>query len=149
MVDWTYNPEDYGKQNLIPEGIYRVRIEEARERVSKSGKDMYELVIKVSGQQSKVWYYLVFDGSTPERQQQTNNKLGAIFDSFDIPRGDLNLEHWKGKVGAARIRHRPDQNEELRADVHFFVKRQKQDELPVWQEHPNVGEMASIDDVPF
>ena len=85
MVDWTYNPEDYGKQNLIPEGIYRVRIDEARERVSKSGKDMYELVIKVSGQQSKVWYYLVFDGSTPERQQQTNNKLGAIFDSFDIP----------------------------------------------------------------
>ena len=149
MINWTYNPEDYGKKNLIPEGIYRVRIDEARERVSKTNKDMYELVLKVSGQQSKVWYYLVFDSSTLEKQQQTNNKLGAIFDSFDIPQGDLNLKHWEGKVGAAKIRHRPDQNEELRADVHYFIKRLKQDELPGWQEQPVTGDMTSIEDVPF
>ena len=51
MADWKYNPDDYKPDSytLIPPGEYRVRIEDADERVSQTGKTMFRLTLKVSG----------------------------------------------------------------------------------------------------
>ena len=137
MVNWKFNPENYNAESyqLVPPGKYRVRIEDAEEQVSKSGKDMVRLTLKVSGYNSRIWYYLVFDGTTAEARARTDDKLGQIFNSFELQPGDLNLEHWKGKVGAATIKNELDNKETMRAVVSWFIRRDKQEELPAWQEH--------------
>lgn len=136
MADWKYNPEDYNPDSytLIPPGEYRVRIEDADERVSQTGKTMFRLTLKVSGYNSLVWYYLVFDSTDEEARKRTNQRLGSIYDSFNIPKGNINPYDWKGKTGGAKIRNKPDNNNEMRAEVHYFLTRKKVDALPAWQE---------------
>ncbi|MBR1602453.1 MAG: hypothetical protein IJ667_03330 [Synergistaceae bacterium] len=71
-------------------------------------------------------------------------------------KGDFNLSHWEGKVGAAEIKQEL-YNDKMQAKVSFFIKRDKQDSLPMWQEKPvgNINaDMMSFDDnnpsdVPF
>ena len=136
MADWKYNPENYNSNGytLIPEGNYRVRIEEAEERTSQSGKAMIKLTLSVSGYTSKVWKYIVLDSSSAEATRRTDQWLGSIYDSFRIESGSLNVYDWEGKTGGARIRHRPDQNGDLRCEVHYFLPRRKVEELPEWQD---------------
>jgi len=133
MINWTYNPEDYGKIRPITPGQYRVRIESAEEQVSKTGRDMIKLTLKVSGHNQLVYHYFVF---LPDNPEMTNDRLGRIFDSFGIKPGDLNVLNWKGKVGAAEISNEPDNNGNLQSRVKFFIKRDKQGFLPAWQENP-------------
>ena len=161
MIDWKYNPENYNAEGnqLVPPGQYRVRIEEADERVSRTGKDMIRLRLKVSGYNGSVWHYLVFDKSSPEAVARTDDNLGRIFDSFKIQQGDLNLQKWKGKVGAAQIKNELDNKENMRAVVQFFIRLKDQDELPAWQEHPapkatqpasfNPQPLKADEDIPF
>ena len=136
MANWKYNPEDYHENGfgLIPEGSYRVRIESALEKTSRTGKEMVEITLAVSGYSSKIWYYLVFDSSNERMTQMTNQRLGSIYDSFDIERGDLNFDNWEGKTGGARIRQRADNNGSMRNEVSYFMSRKKVAELPAWIE---------------
>lgn len=135
MADWRYNPEDYDPDGygLIPPGEYRVRIEDCEEKLSQTGKEMFKLTLAVSGYSARVWYYLVFDSTDEEARKRTNNRLGSIYDSFSIPKGNINPDDWKGKAGGAKIRHRI-YNEETRAELHYFLPRKKVDMLPAWQE---------------
>lgn len=137
MIEWRFNPDNYNPKGyeLVPPGDYRVRIENAEEQTSKTGKPMIKMTLKVSGYGGNIWNYMVFDNSTPETHRRTDNNLGRIFDSFGIPQGDMNLEDWKGKVGAASIKNEPDNKGTMRAAVSWFIQRDKQDELPMWQEH--------------
>ena len=151
MVNWQYNPEDYGKVRPLTPGDYRVRIEKAEEQVSKTGKDMIKMTLKVSGSNYQLFYYMVFD---PENRKRTNDKLGRIFDSFAITPGDLNLGNWKGKVGGANVINKPDNQGNMRSEVAFFLKREKLTSLPAWQENPvkqaSVNpEMVDSDEPPF
>ena len=161
MLDWKYNPEDYGRIKPIEPGKYRVRIEKAEEAVSKNtGKNMIKLTLKVSGHNQLVWNYIVFPmkdahgNIDPEEKERTNNNLGRIFDSFNIEQGNLNVASWEGKVGAAEIDNRMDDQGNLRSNVKFFLKRNQQEFLPAWQEHEiktkqsdNVNsEMVNLDD---
>lgn len=163
MIDWEFNPEDYnpnGNFQLIPPGKYRVRIEDAEEKISKSsGNDMIKLTLKVSGYKSKVWYYLIFD---PKNREFTNQRLGELWNSFNIPAGNFNLQFWKGKVGGANIKHRPDNNDNMQASVSYFLKREEVEKLPAWQEtettatqepssniNPNMVDFGGNDPVPF
>lgn len=137
MAVWDYfNPEDYNENafGIIPVGKYRVRIEEAFDQVSKSGKDMIKITLSVSGYSSKIWYYLVLDNSTPESIKQTNQRLGSFWNSFRIPQGNLSYPDWRGRVGGIKVRHSKDHNGNDRADVHYFLKRSEVDTLPAWQE---------------
>ena len=135
MINWKYNPEDYGKIRPITPGQYRVRIEDAEEAVSKNtGKDMIKLTLKVSGYNQKVFHYIVFNTENQEAIERTNDNLGRIFDSFNIEPGNLNVLDWKGKVGAAEISNREDNQGNMQSNVKFFIKRNKQDSLPAWQE---------------
>ena len=150
MITWKFNPEDYNPDRfeLVPPGDYRVRIEDAEETSSKSGYPMINLTLKVSGHNGKVWHYMVFMSDSEQHARMTNDNLGRIFDSFGLALGDLNLEHWKGKVGAAEIKNEPDNKNNLRAVVSYFIQRVKQDELPAWQEH-SVAKIEPENPIPF
>lgn len=139
-----YNPDDFSENDygLIPAGKYRVRIEDAEEATSHSGKNMIKLTLAVSGYRSKMWSYVVLDATTPEQVKATNRRLGAIFNSFGIPEGNMHLDSWRGCVGGAKIRHSKDANDNDRAEVHYFLYRKEVDKLPAWQE---VGTEGIID----
>ena len=148
MINWQYNPNEYKPEGfeLIPPGQYRVRIEKAEEQTSKKGYPMIKMILKVNGYNTKLWHFMVFMNTDPEMIRMTNNNLGRIFDSFDIPTGDLNLQDWQGKVGAANIKNELDDKNEMRAKISYFIPRNKQNDLPAWSEHRgNVNE----DDIPF
>ena len=154
MINWKFNPNNYDPNGyqLIPPGTYRVRIENAEETTSKTDKPMIKMTLKVSGYDSTVWNYMVFDNSTPEAAKRTDNNLGRIFDSFAITPGDLNLGNWKGKVGAAQIKNEPDNKQVMRHVISWFIIRQEQDKLPAWQEHsaaPINSAMVDSDEPPF
>lgn len=148
MLNWHYNPANYNAEGyqLIPPGEYRVRIEDAEETESKTGKPMIKMTLKVSGYNSKIWNYVVLDSTSQEAIARTDNTLGRIYDSFNIPQGNLNLQDWKGKVGAAEIKNEPDNKEVMRASVKYFIQRKKQDTLPAWQENPTVKVNAEMAD---
>ena len=136
MVDWKYDPKNYNADGheLIPAGDYRVRIDEAAEKVSQSGKDMIRLKLKVNGYNTPVWKYIVFDSSNEEAHKRTDQLLGSIFDSFGIERGNLNPYDWEGKIGGARLKNRTDMNGDMRTEVHYFLSRKKTDILPAFIE---------------
>ncbi len=132
----NYNPEDFSENDyaLIPEGRYRVRIENAEEATSHSGKNMIKLTLAVSGYRSKLWSYIVLDATTPEQIKATNRKLGAIFNSFDIVEGNMHISDWRGCVGGAQVKHDKDANGMDRAAIAYFLYRKEVNKLPDWQE---------------
>lgn len=158
MINWDFNPDEYdlnGSFQLIPVGKYRVRIENAEEKISKSGLSMIKLTLKVSGYNSQVWHYLVLN---PANRKFTNQKLGEFWNSFNIPDGNFNLEFWKGKVGGVNIKH-DEYNGEMQVRVNYFLKREVVEQLPAWQEkgtstttsniNPTMVDFGGNDPVPF
>ena len=81
MIDWKYNPDNYNAEGyqLVPPGKYHVRIEDAEEMVSRTGKDMIRLRLKVSGYDSNIWHYMVFDKSSPEDNKGTMRAVVQFF----------------------------------------------------------------------
>ena len=147
-----YNPEDYRKNEfpLIPEGDYRVRIEDAEETTSHAGNNMIKLTLAVSGYNSKIWYYIVLKDNTQEDVEKTNWRLGRIFESFNIVEGNMFLSDWRGCVGGARIKHSEDVNGKEQAVIQYFLYRDKVNNLPAWQEKSPQGninpDMMDFDD---
>ena len=134
MINWNFNSNDYTEQSFkpIPVGDHRVRITSAEEQTSSSGRQMIKLVLDVSGYSSTIWHYIVF---MPDNQKLTNQKLGELWNSFDIQQGNFNLNSWVGKVGAAKVKHETYNNEPS-AKIAYFINKDRQDKLPAWQE-PN------------
>lgn len=133
MINWKFDASQFNPDRIfdpIPVGDHRVRVEEAEEQVSKTGRDMIKLTLSVSGHDSKLFHYIVF---MHEHQEMTNQSLGMFFDSFGIRPGDMNLQNWIGKVGAARVKHETYEGR-TNARVSFFILRSKQGDLPLWQE---------------
>lgn len=131
-INWNFNADDYQETSFapIPVGDHRVRIKDAEECVSKNGNDMIKLTLDVSGHSSTLWFYLVF---MPDNPQMVNQKLGQIFSSFGITPGDLNVENWKGKVGACSVKHEV-YNGETQAKIRYFIGKEKQASMPAWSE---------------
>lgn len=134
MVNWNFNAADYEEQSFkpIPIGDHRVRIASAEEQTSNSGRQMIKLVLDVSGHNATIWHFVVL---LQDNQKLTNQKLGELWNSFGIPQGNFNLNSWVGKVGAAKVKHE-DYNGEPNAKIAYFIKKDRQDKLPAWQE-PN------------
>lgn len=152
MINWKFNPDEVEDRSFepLPPGDYRVRIEDIEEKQGKN-YPYYKMTFKVSGDNRKLWYNLVFmDG---EKSKYTNTNLMNIWDSFDIPVGELNPEKWKSKVGAVRVKHEM-YNGEPQAKVSYFIDREKQEKLPPWKEDAPMkidDDFAEIedDDIPF
>lgn len=157
---WSYERTESEKSyTLIPEGKHRIRIASADKAVSKNGNDMLTLKFDVSGYSSYIFHHIVFLDDRPEI---TNRMLTQFFDSFkDIPEGDFNMANWVGKVGAAKIKHE-EYNGNTNAKIHWFVKADKQDDLPPWKEperessttdsgdsDTDFATVTASDDVPF
>ena len=126
---WNFDPTQYEESSfsVIPVGDHRVRIEDVISKQSKSGRDMFEITLAVSGHSSRLWYYLVLDPSDPKK---TNQRIGSFFDSFGITDYNMaNYPRWKGKVGAVRVIHE-EYNGENQAKVRFCLSRKNQSNLP-------------------
>ncbi len=146
-INWNFNASDYEETSFvpIPIGNHRCRIAEIEETKSKSGNDMLKITLDVSGQNGTLWYYLVF---MPDNTKMTNQKLGELWESFGIKQGDMNFKSWVGKVGACRVKHETYEGEE-QARLHYFIKREKQTDLPTWKEPDRNKGMASESENPF
>lgn len=134
---WDFKREESNNFNTnIPEGKHRVRIKSAEKAVSKTGKDMLTLQLEVSGYNSILYHYIVF---LTDRPEITNRNLTQFFDSFkDIPEGEFDTSKWIGKVGACTVKHE-EYNGNINAKVGYFIKADKQGDLPAWQEPSNSG----------
>lgn len=123
---WSYKREE-GEFPQIPEGRYRIRIKSAEKAISKKGNDMLALQFEVSGSRQILYHYITFMDSRPEI---TNRLLTQFFDSFPaINEGDFNMDTWIGKVGACQVKH----DDDGRAKLHYFIKADKQGDLPPWK----------------
>ena len=127
---WNFDPSMYEEKegfSIIPVGDHRVRIEDVISKQSKSGRDMFEITLAVSGHSSRLWYYLVLDPADPKK---TNQRIGDFFNSFGITDYNMaNYHRWKGKVGGVRVKHE-QYNGENSAKVAFCLSRKNQDKLP-------------------
>lgn len=134
-MNWNYESEDY-KENtfkVLPEGDYRVRIEDVEDQTFKSGNEGLKITMSVSGSNTTLWYYLVF---LTHNKEFTNQKIGELLDSFAIDKSDFgNLQVWRGKVGAAKIVHE-EYNGYTNPKIKYLIKRKDQDNLLAWEE-PN------------
>ena len=148
---WNYEREEQ-QFAVIPEGQYRIRVKSAEKAQSKSGNDMLALQFDVSGQNSTLYHYIVF---LQDRPEITNRMLTQFFDSFkDISEGDFVLDNWVGKMGACKVKH-DEYNGNASAKVSYFIKADKQADLPSWEEPTKNSESgfrsASVEDegLPF
>lgn len=140
-MDWKFEKTET-EFKKVPVGKHRLRIEDVEATVSKNGNDMYKITLAVSGYNNKIWHYIVF---MPEHPEITNRNLTALMDSFGIDMGDLNIEHWKGKVGAGMVKY--DENEY--AKINYFIRKEQQAGLPSWVEPGSeeaVGEYITVTD---
>lgn len=136
MLHWKFDMQDYlnGGGKPIEPGNYRVRIDAVEETYTKNGaKPMIKIKIKVNECSGFVYHYVVLDSENKER---TNLNLGEIFDSFNIPFGDMDVEHWIGKIGAAIIKQEDYQGKKS-FKVDKFIKRAEQEFLPPWKDNSN------------
>ena len=134
-IFWNFNAEDFEEQSFkpIPVGDHRVRIASVEEGRSNSGNQMIKLVLDVSGHNATIWHWIVF---LPDNQKLTNQKLGEFWNSFGIELGNLNINTWIGKVGAAKVKHE-EYNGETNAKIAYFISKDRQDKLPAWVEPSN------------
>lgn len=129
-MSWEYKREE-SQFEVLPEGQYRIRVRSAEKAQSKSGNDMLALQFDVSGSNTILYHYIVFLADRPEI---TNRMLTQFYDSFkDIPEGNTNLTAWLGQVGACKVKH-DEYNGNKTAKISYFIKADKQSELPPWQE---------------
>ncbi len=142
MINWNFNTNDYEEKTFrpIPVGDHRVRIASAEEQTSKAGKPMVKLVLDVSGYNGTLWHYIVF---MEDNAKLTNQKLGELWNSFGIQQGNLNINTWVGKVGAARVKHE-DYEGHPSPKVAFFIGRDRQDKLDPWQEPGNKDSLGGF-----
>lgn len=140
---WQYTREEQ-TFSQIPEGRYRIRVKSAEKAVSKKGNDMLALQFEVSGKTQILYHYINFLDDRPEI---TNRMLTAFFDSFPaIEEGDFNMAHWIGKAGACMVKH----DEDGRARISYFIKADKQGDLPAWHDAGNDPVVSGADDwTPF
>lgn len=143
-MEWKFQREEK-EFPQITVGEHRARIKEVEKSISKNGNDMLIIKFEVSGNVSLLWHYIVFLNDRPEI---TNANLTALFDAFDIPEGDFDLNKWTGKTGGIMVKH----DEEGRAKLHYFLNRKKFEGLPAWEEvGGGVTELKPIndDELPF
>ena len=140
---WNYQREESTGFAPLPEGKYRIRVKSVEMAQSRNGNEMLVFQFDVSGSGKTLYHYITF---LPEHPSVTNGQLTSFFDSFkDIEDGDFKIANWVGKVGACKIKHEL-YNGEQRERISYFIKADKQDDLPPWQE---VSESSVTDGTAF
>lgn len=135
-MPWQYQREEStGTFEQVPVGKHRIRVKEVEAAKSKAGNDMLIIKFEVSGVDALLYHYITFLSDRPEI---TNRMLTQFFDSFkDIQDGNFKFANWVGKVGACVVA--ADKNDPSRTKLSYFIKADKQDDLPPWKEPNNGG----------
>lgn len=148
-MEWKYERVEQ-KFDQLAVGKYRLRIKDVEKAISNtSGNDMLVITFDVSGSNQTLRHYIPFLADKPE---VTNRMLTQFFDSFGID-GDFNLEGWKGKCGACQTKME-EYNGEDRAKISYFIAKNKQDDLPPWQDNNSKKKIEDLpevsgEDLPF
>lgn len=141
-MSWNYQRNESTGFKPIPVGKHRIRIKSAEKTTSRTDKDMLALQFTVSGQPGTLYHYIVF---LPDKPEITNRNLTAFFDAFPgIADGDFNTSNWIGKVGACEVKHE-DYNGSPSAKIKYFIKAEKQSDLPPWKEPEGSEAPATVD----
>lgn len=139
MINWEFDPSNVEERSFepLPPGDYRVRIEDVEQGEGKY--EYYKVTLKVSRDNRRLWYYLSFMTGKSKNGKDlkaiTDTNLHNLWNSFGIDEGDLDYNHWIGKVGACRVKHEM-YNGEPQARVSYFISKDRQDKLPPWSEEP-------------
>ena len=150
-ISWNFDAKDVKEHEFedIPDGKYRVRIDEVIEQTSQTnGCPQLKITLSVNGFNSKLFYRITFN---PEYKQQVNDNIASMDKSFGMPLGTIPNKAWVGKTGAVKTRHR-EYNGNQYAEVHYFIKP---DGLPEWKvpgmsgQAESAGLEVSTDDLPF
>lgn len=116
---------------LMKEGNYRVRINRASITLGSDYNAYVEIILDVSGTARKLTYYVCLDMNN---EQETNNRLQALYNSFDINYSEQdNLDSWKHKMGAVRIVHTEYKGKTF-AKIAFCLDKEYQKKIPKWKE---------------
>lgn len=148
-MGWQYQREETQDFEQVPEGKHRIRVKSVEAAQSKAGNDMLAFQFDVSGINATLYYYIVFLNDRPEI---TNRMLTGFFDGFkDIKEGDFKFANWIGKVGACVVAK--DKNDPTRTRLSYFIKADKQGDLPPWKEPSGVDGFEEVkveeSDLPF
>ena len=152
-INFTYDQTQYEEKDfsILPEGDYRVRITDVVEKTFKSGNQGLEITLAVNGHKSHLWFYLVINQAD---LKQTNQRIGAFFDSFGITNPNLGAyKSWVGKVGAVAVKH-DEYNGDKKAKAAYCISKKNQAKLPAWVENTTAPKGAtpidiSPDEIPF
>lgn len=93
-----YTPEEYAKVFDVSDGTHAMRIDGVRVCNAKSGKQMLEVYFAVEGAQT--WYIERY-----VEGEYFNKNMTRLFDAFQMPRGDFDFTHWKGRTGFGTFEH--------------------------------------------
>jgi hypothetical protein len=123
MIQWEYDGSQYTKNDfeMVPEGKYQVKIKETRETLTRNGKNMVAMRLNVVDmpQYGTLYYNLILDPAYPG---MVNQKLGRIYDSFDITPGNMEPYSWIGCVGTAKVKHKEDDKGKKRPEISFLPR---------------------------
>ena len=127
-IKWNFKKTDYKdiQIQVLPTGIYEVKIESAEEAVSPSGNQMIKMVLRVAGHKNKVKHHLTF---SPQNRNMVNKALSDIYCSFNIPAGNLEPKEWIGHIGTAMLEE-AEYNGSPYNCVAYFIKPQAKDQQP-------------------
>ena len=136
MSERLYSPNEYTRMGLltIPPGDHRVKIiNVVKKEYGRSGKEGFEITLKVSGCRGLLWYYLILD---PNDEKKNYKKLISFFASFHIQDSDLShYDKWVGQYGAVSVRHSVDEELGLiKAYVYFCLSGWHQSKLPAFRD---------------
>lgn len=136
MAQWIFDANDVEEMEYapIPEGNHRVRINSVTETMSRTNKQMFEIVLEVSGYAGKIWDYLVFDNTDETARKRTNTKINQIAQSFGVNPQIVvqNSNVLVGKSGGIRVKH-SKYNGETKANVSYYLSPEKTSALPEWK----------------
>ncbi len=141
-LNWDYNPncDSANNEKMLAEGDYRVRINSVFTTVAKNGTEGLEIKFDVNGYSNSLKHYIWLNRNNVQR---TNQTLGQFFGSFDIGPGEQkDCSSWKDKRGAVHVIH-SEYKGRMIAKVAFCIDREKQDNLPAWQEEMNADQTVS------
>ena len=121
----------------LEEGNYRVVITGTEEKLSKAGNKMLVITLRPSRTKRSIKYFLV-DGEYFDRN------LTSIYDSFDIPEGNMDFISWVGAMGAASI----GSDDAGYPKIKWFINKKKAESLPPFEgEKPERQEVTKLEEV--
>lgn len=111
---------------VIPEGIHRMRILSAKKSISKSGHDVIRMVLEVYGYYEQIVHYITF---LPYMPELATKNIEDLFDSCPAIRDEFRTCRWSGHELAGVVRQEDYHGRRI-AKVSEFVPAADQAGLP-------------------